>query len=121
MRFQKKLWETFPLNEFGEKLRGHAARKKLVSLRSLWEAHQAQMQHGAPNATHNGCFLALCLDLGQLLWQDQCHRWTGMRKAWISEQRVLSCVRWYMQGQRVGDTPVFNVRVRVAAICSMAR
>ena len=66
------------------------------------------MQGDAANAGHNGCFVQVCLDLGQLLWQDQCNRWTAMSKAWISEQRVLSCVRCCMQGQRVGDTPVFN-------------
>ena len=31
-----------------------------------------------------------------------------MNKDWVSAQRVLRCVMWYMQGQRVGDTPVFN-------------
>ena len=56
----------------------------------------------------NGCFLHLCLELGQLLWQEQCHQWTATRKAWMSESRVLSCVRFYMQGQRVGDAPVFD-------------
>ena len=114
VRFQKAARKAFPLSEFGEKLRANAARKQPASLRTLWQALQERMQDDAADATHNGCFLQLCLDLGQLLWQDQCHRWTGLGKAWISEQRVLSCVRWYMQGQRVGDNPVFN---GMCAIC----
>ena len=73
VRIQRAAWTGFPLSEFGEKLRANAARKKPASLRSLWEAHQTRLQDDAADATHNGCFLQLCIDLGQLLWQDQCH------------------------------------------------
>ena len=31
-----------------------------------------------------------------------------MTKAWVSAQRVLNCVRSYLQGQRVGDKPIFD-------------
>ena len=108
VRFQRAAWKRFPLSSFGGKLLGNANRKKPASLQSLWAAHQASIQDDVADSSHNGCFLQMCLDLGQLLWQEQCHLWTCMKKAWISESRVLSCVRFYLQGQRVGDSPVFD-------------
>ena len=108
VRFQRASWKHFPPSSFGEKLCKNALRMQPASLQSLWASHQASMQDEVTATSHNGCFLQLCLDLGQLLWQEQCHQWASMKKAWVPESRVLSCVMFYMQGQRVGDTPVFD-------------
>ena len=108
VRSQRAGWKRFPLSSFGEQLCSNDVRKKPASLQTLWASHQASMQGEGTATTPNGCFLHLCLELGQLLWQEQCHPWTATKKAWISESRVLSCVRFYMQGQRVGDAPVFD-------------
>ena len=43
----------------------------------------------------------------QVLWQQR-HDWTSQSKAWVGEEKVLGCIRWYLQGQRVGEAPVFD-------------
>ena len=65
-------------------------------------------QFEAVDTSAHACFLRLCLDLGQVLWQEQCQHWTSQQQAWVGEENVLGCILWYFQGQRVGDAPVFD-------------
>ena len=70
VRFQRAGWKRFPLSAFGEQLCSNDVRKKPASLQTLWASHQASMQGEGTAHTHtHGCFLQLCLELGQLLWQ----------------------------------------------------
>ena len=91
-----------PLSLFGEFIRSDRACGEVTPLHVLWS------QFEATATTAHAYFLRLCLDLGQVLWQEQCHNWTTQQKAWVGEKKVLGCVRWYLQGQRVGDAPVFD-------------
>ena len=66
VRFQRAGWQRFPLSAFGETLCSNDARKKPVSLQTLWASHQATMQREGTATNPNGCFSHLCLELGQL-------------------------------------------------------
>ena len=79
----------------------------MQDLRTLWPNWGAR-PYSEPKDLAHSCFLALCLDLGQVLWHGQCHRWTCPKKAGVAQENVLGCIRWYLQGQRVGDAPVFD-------------
>ena len=51
VRFQWAGWKRCPLSAFGEQLCSNDARKKPVSLQTLWASHQATMQ-GEGTATN---------------------------------------------------------------------
>ena len=100
--FQHAAWTEIPLSDFGQKVRASQDRRHTTELQSLWSEFETV------DTSAHACFLRPCLDLGQVLWQEQCHQWTKQKKAWVAEEKVLRCIRWYLQGERVGDAPVFH-------------
>jgi len=51
---------------------------------------------------------ALLTQLGLLLFHEQVERWNEAKVAWTSPAKTTEAIRWYIQGQRVGDRPIFN-------------
>ena len=50
----------------------------------------------------------MLLDLGIALWNDQVWHWQYTEKAWTSEEKIIGCIGWYLKGQHVGETPIFD-------------
>ena len=51
---------------------------------------------------------ALLTQLGLLLFHEQVERWNEAKVAWTSPAKTTEAIRWYIQGQRVGDRPIFD-------------
>ena len=83
---QEQAWIQIPLNTFGEFIRSDRACGEVTPLHVLWSQFEASA------TTAHACFLRLCLDLGKVLWQQQCHDWTSQNKAWVSDENVLGCI-----------------------------
>ena len=67
---QEQAWIQIPLSPFGEFIRSDRACGAATLLHVLWSKFEATA------TTAHACFLRLCLDLGQVLWQQQCQHWT---------------------------------------------
>ena len=108
VRLQRSAWKEFPLSSFGDEQRKNAKQDSPRALQQLWSEWQRTHDTEDIGAGPKACFLRLCLDLGQLLWQQQCHQWTVLGKAWVHEEKKLGCVKYYLLGQKVGSAPVFD-------------
>ena len=64
---QGEAWCQIPLNTFGEFIRSDRECGEVTPPQALW----SEFETG--NTSAHACFLRLCLDLGQVLWQQQCH------------------------------------------------
>ena len=86
-------------------------------LRTLWSNWGARPYSERKNLPHS-CFLALCLDLGQVLWQWQCHRWTAsIRLGW--RRRMCSVASaGISRGSAWGTRPSSTASARAAASSS---
>ena len=64
-------WTEIPLSAFGQEVRAseeRGRRSEVQDLRTLWTNWGAR-PYSEPKDLAHSCFLALCLDLGQVLWQ----------------------------------------------------
>ena len=77
VRLQRSAWKEFPLNSFGEEQRKNAKQVSPRALQRLWSEWQSNQDTDDTSAGPEACFLRLCSDLGQLLWQQ----WTVLGKA----------------------------------------
>ena len=67
---QEQAWVPIPFNLFGAFISNDRACGAETPLQVLWS------QFETTATTAHACFLRLCLDLGQVLWQQQCQHLT---------------------------------------------
>ena len=53
-------------------------------------------------------FDILLLEVGFVLWYEQVSRWNVRDLAWTSEDMIVEAIRYYLLGQNVGSTPIFD-------------
>ena len=72
---QGEAWCQIPFSTFDECICSDRECGKVTPPQALWS------QFEAVDTSAHACFLRLCLDLGQVLWQRQRHHLTNQKKA----------------------------------------
>ena len=107
VRLQLVAWKIIPLSAFGQTLRAGAQGARPLTVRALAERWQ-EPEEGAQRLSAQAAFTKLLVDLGQVLWQRQCHAWGMAGKAWVDAAKIKGAVRYYLKGQHVGEKPIFD-------------
>ena len=94
----------------GDALRTDALATRPRNLRILArELSPADADAAAPTHTSLSDIMnLLLLEPGTMLWYNQTLQWQRANKAWAAESKIRGAIRWYLHGQRVGATPIFN-------------
>ena len=107
VQVQRCNWVAAPLSSFGVGLQNNGLKKcplRLQSFARTW----VRSPTNCPGIVQEDVAALLLLDLGLALWSEQVWRWQRQRKAWTSKAKIVSCIGWYLMGQRVGQKPVFD-------------
>ena len=108
VRLQLVEWMPVPLDAFGQALRAGAQGARALTVRALAGRWREPGEKVAQELSAQAAFTKLLLDLGQVLWQGQCHAWSLAGKSWVDEAKILGAVRYYLKGQHVGEKPIFD-------------
>ena len=108
VRLQLVGWRPVPLDAFGQALRAGVQGATVLTVRALAGRWREPGERKAQGLSAQAAFTRLLLDLGQVLWQGQCHAWNLAGKAWVDEAKILGAVRYYLKGQHVGEKPIFD-------------
>ena len=108
VRLQLMDWKVVPLGAFGQTLHAGALGARPFTVRALAERWREPGERVSQRLTAHAAFTKLLLELGQVLWQGQCHAWSLAGKAWVDEAKIKGALRYYLKGQHVGEKAVFD-------------
>ena len=99
-----------PLSPFGAALQQNALHPQPRPFKSFVGAWQDATTEDtdAPIQTAADATARLLLDLGVLLFQEQCKAWQRTGKAWTSEAKVEGAIRYFLKGVRLGQRALFD-------------
>ena len=106
IKVQRPGWGTVPLSTFGLEVFRNNLKHDPESLQKLMRSSRAG--NDATRENIESVANSLLLDLGMCLWHAQVWKWHRVRKAWTSEAKLCGAIQWYLEGQHVGEKPVFD-------------
>ena len=102
---------SVPLSSFGAALQRNALEsppQTLKGLTSAWRDESADDSDLTVRTAADATSLLL-LDLGVLLFRQQCSTWQRTGKAWASASKIEGTIRYFLKGLHVGRRPMFDV------------
>ena len=50
----------------------------------------------------------LLLDVAMVQWLGMIRKWQSQNVAWTTQEKISAAIRWYLLGQNVGQTPMYE-------------
>ena len=110
VRVKKPGVSSAPLSSLGAALQRSASwsgPRAFKAVVSAWRAQSAE-ESDLPVRTAADATSLLLLDLGVLLFRQQCSTWQRTGKAWASESKIEGTIRYLLKGLHVGQRPIFD-------------
>ena len=82
-------WDNIKLSSFGEVLRAQLIVNREPSTKEFVYYLESMGTKSQTPSDAQTLFTKLLLDLGQVLWQKQCHKWKISNKAWVDENKIF--------------------------------
>ena len=110
MRVQVPGSSSVPLSSFATALRVNALRSRPQRFKACACAWRDESigESDSPVRTAADATSRLLVDLGTVLFQQQCSAWQRAGKAWTSRRKIEGAIRYFLKGLRVGQRPIFD-------------
>ena len=103
-------WPSVPVSSCATSLGRNALQPRPHTFKACVSAwtDESSDDSGSPVRTAADATSLLLVDLGALLFRQQCSSWQRLGKAWTSESKIAGAIRYFLKGLRVGQRPVFD-------------
>ena len=85
-------WDNIQLSKFGEDLRAHLVVNRQPSTKEFIYYLRSMGTNSQTSTDAQTVFTKLLLDLGQVLWLRQCHKWKISDKDWVDENKIYGAI-----------------------------